>query len=138
MKFMVLMYADPAATAAMTADQRADVFARHEALHRDLADTGELLNGAGLAFPADTTTLRWRADAEPSVDGGAFGDGGGGGGGGGEQVTAYYVLECESAERAREIAARVVDFHVVAVEVRPIHDWFGMGGREGAEGAAGG
>ena len=38
-----------------------------------------------------------------------------------------YVLECESAERAREIAARVLDFHVVAVEVRPVHDWFGMG-----------
>lgn len=119
-KFMVLMYADPAATAAMTADQRADVFARHEALHRDLADTGELLNGAGLAFPADTTTLRWRGDEPAAVDGGPFAEAS-------EHVTAYYVLECESAERAREIASRVLDFHVVAVEVRPVHDSFGMG-----------
>ena len=117
---MVLMYADPAATASMTAAQRADVFARHEALHRDLADTGELLNGAGLAFPADTTTLRWRPDAEPAAAEGPFAAGE-------EHVTAYYVLECESPERAREIASRVLDFHVVAVEVRPIHDWFGMG-----------
>jgi hypothetical protein len=120
MKFMVLMYADPAATAAMTPDQRADVFARHEALHRDLADTGEMLNGAGLAFPADTTTLHWQPDAEPTAATGPFAAAT-------EHVTAYYVLECESPERAREIAARVLDFHVVAVEVRPVHDWFGMG-----------
>jgi hypothetical protein len=120
MKFMVLMYADPAATAAMTPEQRADVFARHEALHADLGKTGELLNGAGLTFPKDTTTLRWQPDAEPTAAAGPFAEAT-------EHVTAYYVLECESAERAREIAARVLDFHVVAVEVRPIHDWFGMG-----------
>ncbi|MEW1913301.1 YciI family protein [Kitasatospora sp. NPDC085895] len=122
---MVLMYADPAATAAMTAEQRAEVFARHEALHRDLADSGELLNGAGLAYPADTTALR------P-----ARGDGGAVASDGpltaaAEQLTAYYVLDCASPERAREIAGRVVDFHVVAVEVRPVHDSFGMGGADG-------
>ncbi|MEU6069775.1 YciI family protein [Streptomyces sp. NPDC047082] len=44
-----------------------------------------------------------------------------------EQLTAYYVIDCASAERARAIAERVLDFHVVAVEVRPIHDAFGMG-----------
>lgn len=120
MKFMVLMYADPAATAAMTAEQRAEVFARHEALHADLGATGELRNGAGLAFPKDTTTLRWRRDAAPEAAQGPFAEAA-------EHLTAYYVLECDSPERAREIAARVLDFHVVAVEVRPIHDWFGMG-----------
>lgn len=119
---MVLMYADPATTAAMTPEQRADVFARHEALHADLAATGEMLNGAGLAFPADTATLRWSPGAAtaPSEAQGPLAAAV-------EHVTAYYVLECESAQRAREIAARVLDFHVVAVEVRPIHDWFGMG-----------
>jgi hypothetical protein len=129
---MVLMYADFAATAAMTAEQRADVFARHEALHRDLADTGELLNGAGLNAPEDTTTLRWRGDVDADADAEAHAEAGAGAEAGPfvesrEQLTAYYVVECESAERAREIASRVVDFHVVAVEVRPVHDWFGMG-----------
>ncbi|MEV7176471.1 YciI family protein [Kitasatospora sp. NPDC093679] len=128
---MVLMYADPAATAAMTAEQRAEVFARHEALHRDLADSGELLNGAGLAYPADTTTLR-----PARGDGGVGGDGGAVASDGpltaaAEQLTAYYVLDCASPERAREIAGRVVDFHVVAVEVRPVHDSFGMGAADG-------
>ena len=120
MRFMVLMYADPAATAAMTAEERADVFTRHQALHKDLGETGELLNGAGLVFPKDTTTLRWRRDEAPLVGEGPFHEAD-------EHLTAYYVLECESPERAREIASRVLDFHVVAVEVRAVHDFFGMG-----------
>ncbi|MCZ0987901.1 YciI family protein [Streptomyces diastatochromogenes] len=119
MKYMVLMYADPAATEAMTAEQRAEVFQRHEALHEDLADTGEILNGAGLAYPRDTATLRWAGQGSVAADG-PLTDAA-------EQVTAYYVIECATPERAREIAERVLDFHVVAVEVRPVHDWFGMG-----------
>ncbi|MEU8923507.1 YciI family protein [Kitasatospora sp. NPDC048545] len=119
MKYMVLMYADPAATAAMTDEQRADVFGRHEALHRDLEGSGEMLNGAGLAFPADTTTLRWNGGRTTAADG-PFAEAA-------EHLTAYYVIDCATPERAREIAARVLDFHVVAVEVRPVHDHFGMG-----------
>ncbi|MFI8243014.1 YciI family protein [Streptomyces sp. NPDC085866] len=119
MKYMVLMYADPAATEAMTAEQRAEVFRRHEALHEDLAETGEMLNGAGLGYPRDTATLCWAGQGSVAADGPLTDTA--------EQLTAYYVIECASPERAREIAERVLDFHVVAVEVRPIHDWFGMG-----------
>ncbi|MBP2705482.1 YciI family protein [Microbispora sp. RL4-1S] len=119
MKYMVLMYADPAATEAMSAAERADVSRRHEALHRDLAGTGEMLNGAGLAYPRDTTTIRRDGDGSVTAEG-PFAEAA-------EQLTAYYVVDCASPERARAIAERVVDFHVVAVEVRPIHDSFGMG-----------
>ncbi|MDX2649772.1 YciI family protein [Streptomyces sp. PA03-1a] len=118
MKYLVLMYADPAATEAMTAEERAEVFRRHDELHKDLAGTGELLNGAGLAYPRDTTTIRLRGDGPTTADGPLTEAR--------EQVTAYYVVDCTSPERAREIARRVVDFHVVAVEVRPVHDSFGM------------
>lgn len=38
MKYLVLMYAGPAATEAMTAEQRAEVFRRHEALHGEAPD----------------------------------------------------------------------------------------------------
>jgi hypothetical protein len=120
MKYMVLMYADPAATQAMSAAERADVFRRHDALHRDLEGTGEMLNGAGLVYPKETTTMRWHPDGSIST-GGALVDAT-------EQLTAYYVIECASPERAQAIAERVLDFHVTAVEVRAIHDSFGMGG----------
>jgi len=55
MKYMVLMYADPAATESMSAADRADVFRRHEALHQDLAGTGEMLNGARARLPVRRT-----------------------------------------------------------------------------------
>jgi hypothetical protein len=120
MMYMVLMYADPAATEAMTEDQRAEVFRRHEALHQDLAGSGELLNGAGLAYPRDSTTFRWHREGSSATDGPLVRAT--------EQLTAYYVIDCTTPERAREIAERVLDFHVVAVELRPIHDSFGMSG----------
>jgi hypothetical protein len=120
MKYMVLMYADPAATERMSAADRANVFRRHEALHRDLAGTGEMLNGAGLAYPKDTTSIRWHPDGSTTTTNGAFIAAA-------EQLTAYYVIDCVSPERARAIAERVLDFHVTGIEVRPVHDSFGMG-----------
>jgi hypothetical protein len=119
MKYLVLMYADPAATEAMSAEDRAAVFRRHEALHRDLEGTGEMLNGAGLDYPANTTTIRWHDDALTATAG-PFAAAA-------EHVTAYYVLDCATPERARAIAERVLDFHVTAIEIRPVHDSFGMG-----------
>lgn len=79
-----------------------------------------MLNGAGLAYPEQTRTLRYRPGDEPAESTGPLVAGP-------EQLTAYYVLECEDAERAREIGALLLDFHVTAVEVRAVHDWFGMG-----------
>jgi hypothetical protein len=119
MKYMVLMYSDPAATEAMSASDRAVIASKHAAFREDLAGSGELLNGAGLADPTDTTAIRWCQDGSATTDG-PFIEAA-------EQLTAYYVIDCASPERARAIAGRVLDFHVTAVEVRPIHDSFGMG-----------
>ena len=119
MKYMVLMYSDPAATEAMSVSDLASIARKHEALRHDLAGSGELLNGAGLADPKDTTAIRWREDAPTTTDG-PFLEAA-------EQLTAYYVIDCASPDRACAIAERVLDFHVTAVELRPIHDSFGMG-----------
>lgn len=113
---MILMYADPAKTKAMTAQERQDVSQRHTALHADESEA--LANGAGLAYPAETTTIRLESGNPVSSTGPFLA--------GTEQLTAYYVVECESAERAAEIAQRTLDFHVTAVEIRSIHDSFGM------------
>jgi hypothetical protein len=116
MKYMVLMYSDPAATKAMSALDREAVRRRHEALHAD--ESAAMLNGAGLAYPEHATTIRLDDD-RPVASYGPFVSAR-------EQLTAYYVIECESAARARSIAERVLDFHVTAVEVREVHDSFGM------------
>ncbi|MEU1540902.1 YciI family protein [Actinacidiphila glaucinigra] len=97
--YMVLMYADPAATEAMTAEERAEVFRGNDRLHEDLAGTGEMLNGAGLPLPRDATAIRLRRDGTTTADGPLTGAT--------EQLTASYLVDCATPERALEIAGRV-------------------------------
>jgi hypothetical protein len=113
-KFALLMYADPAHTKAMTSDERGIVARKHAALRDELTESGELLDGAGLAYPADTTTFRFDDGAVAASPGPLTTDT--------VQLTAYYLLRCADEERARAIAAHILDFHVTAVEVRPVHD----------------
>jgi hypothetical protein len=95
------------------------VLSKHEALRAELSETGELLNGAGLTFPEDTTTIRLDHDGTPAAAEGSIAIGE-------EHVTAYYVFECADRDRAVAIAERLLDSHVTAVEVREIHDSTGM------------
>ena len=113
MKYMLLMYAHPSETEAMSASDRDSVLARHKALVAELTESSKLLDGAGLDYPRTATTLRWNR-GDPVTAEGPFVEAR-------EQLTAYYVVDCASLERARELARRVLDFHVTAVDVRRIH-----------------
>ncbi len=117
MRSMVLMYSDPAQTKAMSAAERGAMACKHQALRTELTASGELLNGAGLAYPEDTTTLRLRDGV--AVTDGPFADAA-------EHLTAYYLIECETPDRALSIAEGILDFHVTAVEVRQVHDSVGI------------
>lgn len=70
-----------------------------------------------MAYPAETTTLRWQG----AMSSGPYLAGR-------EQLSAYYVLDCENEERAHAIAVRLLDWHVTAVEVRAVHDSIGIDG----------
>lgn len=109
------MYADPAHTQAMSKSAVDVVLRKHEALREELTASGELTGGAGLALPHETTVLRLGPDGVALREGPLVTESG-------EQLTAYYEIDCETADRAREIAARVLDDHVTAVEVRRIHN----------------
>ena len=116
---MLLMYTDPAESKAMTEDELATILRKHEALRTELTESKELLNGAGLVYPEDTTTLRLVDDtavasAGPLIEAEL-------------NMSAYYVVECQDLARATAIAATLLDFHVTAVEVRMIHNSNGMG-----------
>jgi hypothetical protein len=49
-------------------------------------------------------TIRWHPDGSTTTDG-AFTEAA-------ERLTAYYVIDCASPDRARAIAGRVLDFQV--------------------------
>jgi hypothetical protein len=114
-KYAVLMFADPAHTRAMS-ESALDVVARkHATLRDELTESGELLGGSGLALPDETTVLRLGPSGVATQHGPLATDAA-------EHLTAYYEIECDNVGRAQEIAARVLDDHVTAVELRRIHD----------------
>jgi hypothetical protein len=115
MRFVALMYTEPARTAAMTAEERAEIAGKFGELGTELLASGELRNGCGMAYPAESRTLRWQG--EPAT--GPFHPGD-------TQLSAYWVLDCDTKERAHAIAERMLDWHVTAVEVRSVHDSVGF------------
>jgi hypothetical protein len=117
MRFAALMYAVPAQTVAMSDADLAVIASKHEAIRKELTASGELVGGSGLALPDETAVLRLAPDGASVVmsEGPLAADAV-------EHLTAYYEVDCETVERAREIAARLLDDHVTTVELRRIHD----------------
>ena len=112
------MYTNPDETEAMSPAELKQVMDKHRALGEELIPRGELLGGAGMDPPADTTMIRM-TDSSTAATKGPFADGE-------LQISAFYVLECAERDRALEIARHILDFHVKAVEVRGVHDSTGL------------
>jgi len=120
MKYALLMFTNPEDARALSREDLDRIGRKHENLRNDLTATGELLNGAGLVLPDQTTLLRLENGDTVVTRQGPFAAEAA------EHVTAYYVVECVDAERAREIGVQLLDDHVLAVEIRAIHDSTGM------------
>ncbi|MEU0166747.1 YciI family protein [Streptomyces iakyrus] len=100
------------------------MFAYMGAINDDLAETGELVDGQGLAEPAQTRHVTLGDDGKAVITDGPYGETK-------ELLAGYWVLECASLERVTEIADRVArcpqpagapDYPVV---IRPIMDGSG-------------
>jgi hypothetical protein len=89
----------------------------HMKLSEELAESGELIVSEGLADPENARWVSVR-DGETVVSDGPFAEVK-------EHLAGFYLLECESLERAIEWAAKVPDAHLREVEVRPILDMSG-------------
>ncbi|MDH2430552.1 YciI family protein [Sphaerisporangium sp. TRM90804] len=99
---------------AMPADDRAELITLSKALHREITESGELITGEGLAAPSTTRSVQVR-EGVPAVTDGPYGETK-------EHLAGYLVVDCETPERANEIASRIPDARFAAVEVRPIMD----------------
>jgi hypothetical protein len=111
-KYLVGIYEGPAGRA------HAEMTERLEALLREITESGELIGGETLADPVGTRTVRVRRGVPAVVDGPS--------GDAGEQLAGYVLVDCESIERATEIAARLPAAGSGVVEVRPIMDLSGQ------------
>jgi hypothetical protein len=130
-KYMILSYASQqdydnmagkaAGTPAWSAEDFAAMGAFMEAFNKDLEESGELVETRGLAAPVHTRRLGSRNGA-PVVTDGPYAETQ-------EVLAGYWIVECESFDRATEIAARLGECpapeHVAAkayADIRPIED----------------
>lgn len=100
------------------------MYAFMSALNDDLSETGEMLDGQGLAEPAKIRHVSPGADGKAVITDGPYSETK-------ELLCGYWVLECDSLERVTEIADRItrcpqpVGAPVYPVVIRPILDGAG-------------
>src|SRR5438094_10201885 len=111
-KYILLIYQNPATWETISEEERNRVMVEAGEIMEELTQSGEWVGGEGLADPSNTKTVRVR-DGVPAVTDGPFAESK-------EQLGGYLSVECESIERAVEIAARWPDARHFAMEVRPV------------------
>ena len=114
MKYLLMIYQNPEAFESLTEAERNAVMAEVDTLFEELTRSGEWIGGEALAHPSTTRTVRVR-DGVPVVTDGPFGEAK-------EQLAGYTLVECDTPQRALEIATRWPDARFGAMVVRPLMD----------------
>lgn len=117
MKYMILIHSNPHFQERWEAlsDGQRDRFGRdHLALTDELAASGELIASEGLADPSLATWVTAREGETMTTDG-PFAEVK-------EHLAGFYLVDCDSPERAVQIAARIPDAVWGLVEMRPVLD----------------
>jgi hypothetical protein len=105
MKYMLLIYNNPATYESWSEAARNELFGDVDAIMAELTESGELVGGEGLADASTATTVRVRDGITAATK---------------EQLAGYLMVDCESEQRAVEIAARWPDARYFAMEVRAV------------------
>jgi hypothetical protein len=109
-KYVVLIYGNPATWQALPKEETDRVIGEHEVVIEELTRSGELLSQFGLTDAANTKTLRVDAGAAVVTDG-PFSEAK-------EQLAGLFLVDCESVDRVLEFSATLAQHGVV--EVRPL------------------
>jgi hypothetical protein len=121
MKYLILIWSNPESREiweSFSAEERSEGFAYYAALAEDLEASGELIVTEALADPSLTKRVTVREGQTMTSDG-PFAEAK-------ELLAGFFLVECESAERAVEIAARVPESELGLVEMRPVMDLSGF------------
>ncbi len=121
MKYLILIYSNPASREVwegLSDARRAEGLSRYAALCEDLAASGELVVTEALA-DASLGRRVSVGEGETMTSDGPFAEAK-------EHLAGFFLVECESAERAVGYAARVPEAAYGLVEVRPVLDRGGL------------
>lgn len=119
MKYMLLIWNRPGFVEELTEEERNAIFSDVDVIMKELTESGELVGGEALAHPSQTRTVRPGAGG-PEITDGPFVESK-------EQFAGYLMVDCETPERAAEIAASWPDVTrgVGVLEVRPVMEQAG-------------
>ena len=110
MKYVVLIYSNPATWSALPPEVADGVLQDHFKMIRELNESGEMVSQFGLADASNTKTMRID-NRIPVITDGPFGEAK-------EQLAGVFVVDVEGLDRALEISRPLAQYSVV--EVRPL------------------
>jgi hypothetical protein len=112
MKYLLLIYFNPATWDALSEDEHQQVFGGHAEFIKRLRESGEFVGTEALADPSHSAAVRVR-DGVPAVTDGPYVESK-------EFLAGYYLVDCETRQRAIELAAMIPDAAFSSIEVRPL------------------
>jgi hypothetical protein len=121
MKYLILIYHNPQSREiweGFSDAERAEGLAAYAALNESLAASGELVVAEALEDPSMAKTVTVR-DGQTMASDGPFAEAK-------EHLAGFYLVECETVERAVEIAAQIPEADMGLLEVRPILTYSGL------------
>ena len=115
MKYMIMTFGSAEeGLATMGKDWMIEMIEFMKNLDEDLRKSGEMVSNAGLADGSRAKTVRFVNGISVATDG-PFAESK-------ESLVGFWIVDVVNEERAVAIAARIVDFVKVPIEVRPIMD----------------
>jgi hypothetical protein len=109
---MLMIYGNEELWGSFPEEDFAEVIRETNALQQELRDSGEFVGAYGVADQAQAKTVRLQ-DGVPAVTDGPYLEAK-------EYLGSVDIIDCDSLERALEIAARVPFARYGPVEVRPL------------------
>jgi hypothetical protein len=111
-KYLLIIHNNPALFAALPPAEQEAMASAHVPFQAALRETGELVGFAALADPAQSRVVRVAGSA-PVVTDGPYLEAK-------EHLAGFYAVDCETPERAAQIAAMMPEAAYGGVEVRPL------------------
>jgi hypothetical protein len=111
-KYLLIIHNNPALMESLPPAELEAMIGAHGPFQDATRESGELVGFAALADPAASRVVRL-TDGAPAVTDGPFLEAK-------EHLAGFYVVDCESIERAQELAAQMPEARYAGVEVRPV------------------
>ena len=111
MRYVMMIYVSEDTIMNMPNEERQSYMQGYAEFHTDVNQRGIWDGGAPLQAIANTTTVRIR-DGETMITDGPFAETK-------EQLAGVYILHCDNLDEAIELAKRMPDAKLGAIEIRP-------------------